>query len=217
MFSPRSGDLGQGSTAEEWGGRGSIAGLVWGYGRAWGSRKLACRQFNVSGAPTAVVGIEYLQAPLAISGLQKDRLARASGRAIFSLFISNLTISSSQVPINKRSTFKMAGGAVIDHGTSDVTRIEAPVTMKTYLMCAFAAFGGIFFGYDTGWMGGVLGMPYFISQYTDNVLYPGVTADNIPSTFALPAAQKSLMTSILSAGTFFGALASVSLIPVYDG
>jgi len=39
-------------------------------------------------------------------------------------------------------------------GTADTSRIEAPVTMKAYLMCAFAAFGGIFFGYDTGWMGG---------------------------------------------------------------
>ena len=35
-------------------------------------------------------------------------------------------------------------------GTSDVERVEAPVTVKAYLMCAFAAFGGIFFGYDTG-------------------------------------------------------------------
>jgi hypothetical protein len=49
----------------------------------------------------------------------------------------------------------MAGGAVIS-GTADMSRIEAPVTMKAYLMCAFAAFGGIFFGYDTGWMGGLV-------------------------------------------------------------
>jgi hypothetical protein len=33
-------------------------------------------------------------------------------------------------------------------------------------MCAFAAFGGIFFGYDTGWMGGIMGMKYYIRQYT---------------------------------------------------
>jgi hypothetical protein len=107
----------------------------------------------------------------------------------------------------------MPGGAVLDavHGTADVERTEAPVTVKTYLICAFAAFGGIFFGYDTGWMGGVLGMPYFISQYTDNKLYPGITADNIPSNFAIAASNKSLMTSILSAGTFFGALVAVSL------
>lgn len=35
-------------------------------------------------------------------------------------------------------------------GTSETSRIEAPVTVRAYLICAFAAFGGIFFGYDTG-------------------------------------------------------------------
>lgn len=32
-------------------------------------------------------------------------------------------------------------------GTRDLDRVEAPVTVKAYLICAFAAFGGIFFGY----------------------------------------------------------------------
>lgn len=36
---------------------------------------------------------------------------------------------------------------------NDLERIESPVTLKAYLMIAFASFGGIFFGYDTGWMG----------------------------------------------------------------
>ncbi|KAJ7454630.1 general substrate transporter [Mycena galericulata] len=100
----------------------------------------------------------------------------------------------------------MPGGAVV-LGTTDTSRIEAPVTIKTYLMCVFAAFGGIFFGYDTGWMGGVLGMPFFIHMYT-HIPYPPepFNAANIPASFALPAWEKSLMTSILSAGTFFGAL-----------
>ena len=48
----------------------------------------------------------------------------------------------------------MPGGAVPRSmsltGTNDLARIEAPVTLKAYLICAFAAFGGIFFGYDTG-------------------------------------------------------------------
>ncbi|KAJ7060181.1 general substrate transporter [Mycena amicta] len=94
----------------------------------------------------------------------------------------------------------MPGGAVV-LGTTDTSRIEAPVTMKTYFMCVFAAFGGIFFGYDTGWMGGVLGMPFFINMYTHKD-YPSlpITAKH------LPPWEKSLMTSILSAGTFFGAL-----------
>jgi hypothetical protein len=47
-------------------------------------------------------------------------------------------------------------------GTTDTSRIEAPVTMKAYLMCAFAAFGGIFFGYDTGWMGGYVAFHFLV-------------------------------------------------------
>lgn len=39
----------------------------------------------------------------------------------------------------------MAGGTVIT-GTADTSRVEAPVTVRAYLICAFAAFGGIFFG-----------------------------------------------------------------------
>lgn len=38
----------------------------------------------------------------------------------------------------------MPGGAFTAiGGTTDITRIEAPVTVKAYLICAFAAFGGI--------------------------------------------------------------------------
>ncbi|KAI0132116.1 general substrate transporter [Xylariales sp. AK1849] len=96
----------------------------------------------------------------------------------------------------------MAGGVVIE-GTADVGRVEAPVTVKAYLICAFAAFGGIFFGYDTGWMGGVLAMPYFISIYT-GVPYDEIIAS--PDDYALPSSTQSLFTSILSCGTFFGAL-----------
>ncbi len=33
---------------------------------------------------------------------------------------------------------------------SSVERVEAPVTPKAYMACAFAAFGGIFFGFDSG-------------------------------------------------------------------
>jgi sugar porter (SP) family MFS transporter len=108
----------------------------------------------------------------------------------------------------------MAGGVVIS-GTADTSRIEAPVTVKAYLMCAFAAFGGIFFGYDTGWMSGVLGMPYFIRLYTGleypSIVYPN-TSSNDPAylaykaAFHLPARDQSLTTSILSCGTFFGAI-----------
>jgi hypothetical protein len=70
----------------------------------------------------------------------------------------------------------MPGGAVIS-GPVDATRVEAPVTFKAYLMCAFAAFGGIFFGYDSGYINGVLGMEYFIHEFFGDV---GV---NIPAQF----------------------------------
>lgn len=60
----------------------------------------------------------------------------------------------------------MPGGAVVSPaGSVDDRRVEAPVTLKTYLMCAFAAFGGIFFGYDSGYISGVLGMDYFITTF----------------------------------------------------
>merc|ERR1712029_479086 len=78
--------------------------------------------------------------------------------------------------------------------TNDVERIEAPVTWKAYLMCAFASFGGIFFGYDSGYINGVLGSELFVHKVE------GPTAD------ALSSSHQSLVVSILSAGTFFGAL-----------
>lgn len=33
---------------------------------------------------------------------------------------------------------------VVLHATSDLNQIEAPVTWKAYLICAFASFGGKF-------------------------------------------------------------------------
>lgn len=79
-------------------------------------------------------------------------------------------------------------------GAPDVSRVEAPVTFKAYMMCVFAAFGGVFFGYDSGYIAGVMGMDFFIH------IIEG------PGALVLPAWKKSLITSILSAGTFFGAL-----------
>lgn len=45
-------------------------------------------------------------------------------------------------------------GSVAPASNFDVDKTEAPVTVKAYLACAFAAFGGIFFGYDSGEHGG---------------------------------------------------------------
>lgn len=87
----------------------------------------------------------------------------------------------------------MPGGGALA-ATSDVNRIEAPVTWKAYLLCAFASFGGIFFGYDSGYINGVNGVPEFIHSIEG------------PTATALTPPHQSLIVSILSCGTFFGAL-----------
>ncbi len=86
--------------------------------------------------------------------------------------------------------------------TSDVGRIEAPVTWKAYLLCAFASFGGIFFGYDSGYINGVTGLQPFVNSVE------GVGHK------ALSAPHQSLIVSILSCGTFFGALIAGDLADI---
>ncbi|PHH86447.1 hypothetical protein CDD83_10248 [Cordyceps sp. RAO-2017] len=81
------------------------------------------------------------------------------------------------------------------HTARDVEHIEAPVTWKAYLMCAFASFGGIFFGYDSGYINGVLGNQIFIDAVMGE-----------PGHKELSENYSSLIVSILSCGTFFGAL-----------
>ncbi|VUC24864.1 unnamed protein product [Clonostachys rosea] len=78
----------------------------------------------------------------------------------------------------------------------NVELVEAPVTWKAYLMCAFASFGGIFFGYDSGYINGVNGSKIFIEAVE------GVGATELGED------HLTLITSILSAGTFFGAIAA---------
>ena len=76
------------------------------------------------------------------------------------------------------------------------------MTMKAYLMCAFSAFGGIFFGYDSGYISGVMAMPYVIEHFQP--VSKEFKGDD--KVFILSSWKKSLITSILSAGTFFGAI-----------
>nr|CAJ44796.1 putative hexose transporter [Aspergillus nidulans] len=74
------------------------------------------------------------------------------------------------------------------------------------LISGFVAFGGILFGYDTGTISGILAMPYwaqtFSTGYRDSTGQLNVTSS-----------QSSAIVSILSAGTFFGALGAA---PVGD-
>ncbi|KAF2464250.1 general substrate transporter [Lindgomyces ingoldianus] len=89
----------------------------------------------------------------------------------------------------------------------DVSRVEAPVTLRGYLLCVFAAFGGILFGYDSGYISGVLAMSYFKQEFG----HANSTDDNAYNGYMYATWQKSLITSILSCGTFFGALFAGSL------
>jgi hypothetical protein len=50
-------------------------------------------------------------------------------------------------------------------GGDALGRVEAPVTLRGYLLCVFAAFGGILFGYDSGYINGVLAMNYFKQEF----------------------------------------------------
>lgn len=88
----------------------------------------------------------------------------------------------------------MSGRARNLSSAHDVNRIEAPVNFKAYLICAFASLGGVFFGYDSGYINGVLGSKQFV------LMVEG------PGKDALTSSHQSLIVSILSAGTFFGAL-----------
>ncbi|KAG0645301.1 Major facilitator-type transporter ecdD [Hyphodiscus hymeniophilus] len=70
----------------------------------------------------------------------------------------------------------------------------------------FVAFGGVLFGYDTGTIGGILAMPYWRDEFSTGYRDPTGHLD-------VTASQSAMIVSILSAGTFFGALTAA---PVAD-
>ncbi|KAE8214728.1 hypothetical protein CF327_g1920 [Tilletia walkeri] len=100
---------------------------------------------------------------------------------------------------------------------SDAVRTNLPVvkpatfkqSVPAILIGVAAAFGGFLYGYDTGTISGILAMEYF--RKTFGVFWPV----NIPSNFDtanprpgfdLTTGKQSLVTSILSLGTFAGSL-----------
>ena len=78
---------------------------------------------------------------------------------------------------------------------------EAGSSWPAIAIGAFVAFGGILFGYDTGTISGILAMDYWRTQFSTGYRDANGHLDVSPS-------ETSAVVSILSAGTFFGALAS---------
>jgi len=88
----------------------------------------------------------------------------------------------------------MAGGA---GGTGG--GVNSSSLLWSIVLSAFAAFGGILFGYDTGTIGGIIAMQDWLEKF-------GKFDTTGQLGWYIPTNDKSLVVSILSAGTFFGAL-----------
>ncbi|CAI6332139.1 unnamed protein product [Periconia digitata] len=71
----------------------------------------------------------------------------------------------------------------------------------------FVAFGGVLYGYDTGTIGGIMGMKHWRDLFSTGYINEKDGGLDVTSE------QQSLIVSILSAGTFFGALTAA---PVAD-
>ncbi|CAE6529760.1 unnamed protein product [Rhizoctonia solani] len=90
----------------------------------------------------------------------------------------------------------MAGGPMA--ATGGVGGSGAPKNkLAGILMTTFAAFGGILFGYDTGVISGVKEMPNWLQTFGHQ---------GSDGKWEISTSSESLIVSILSAGTFFGAL-----------
>lgn len=93
----------------------------------------------------------------------------------------------------------MPGGMVVTSGPA----IGAGARKSSFVgisMVAFAAFGGILFGYDTGTISGIIAMKNWLDTFGHSV-----PADaKHPFGLGISTSKESLIVSILSAGTFIG-------------
>ncbi|KAE9398530.1 MFS monosaccharide transporter [Gymnopus androsaceus JB14] len=90
-------------------------------------------------------------------------------------------------------------GSLSNDGSSVPKNKFAAIAITT-----FAAFGGILYGYDTGIISGIVAMDDWLKTF-------GYATGDPTKPYAITTSTDSLVVSILSAGTFFGALASAPL------
>lgn len=101
----------------------------------------------------------------------------------------------------------MAGGPAVSGG--GIGSAAPPKSkLSGILMTAFAAFGGILYGYDTGTISGIIAMDDWLATFGDSDTGT-VNAVN-PLGHGLSTSRESLVVSILSAGTFFGTCQFIS-------
>lgn len=82
---------------------------------------------------------------------------------------------------------------------------EAGVVWFPVLLGVFVAFGGVLYGYDTGIISGILVMRYWRTLFSTGHRNPNDGELDVTSS------QSSLIVSILSVGTLFGALLAAPL------
>lgn len=75
---------------------------------------------------------------------------------------------------------------------------DVPTSRRAVLLAIFIAFGGFLFGYDMGVISGCLIMPDFIRRFGQ---------EGTDGQYILSSSRQSIIVSLLSAGTFCGALA----------
>ncbi|OBT64847.1 hypothetical protein VE03_06428 [Pseudogymnoascus sp. 23342-1-I1] len=81
----------------------------------------------------------------------------------------------------------------------------AGTTAPAILIGLFVTFGGLLYGYDTGIISGIIATPWWLEQFATE------PNPNDATKKALTPAQTAEVVSILSAGTFVGALAAAPL------